>query len=142
MPPTSFRPPASSPYFADLSQLSVRELMLTTACTVMKIFYAMLIPYLWRQKGWSPVLVDTDSNCDSTDAVDHLPDENSKVCVDGKRYYLIRPGDNGAMDCSQRSDHWSEKCVLSNVENMNGFAQLNGDAWAGLRKEDLAGRCV
>ncbi|PNY27079.1 Killer toxin subunits alpha/beta [Tolypocladium capitatum] len=109
-----------------------------------KLFYAMLIPFLWRQKGWNPVLVDTGTDCNSKEKVDLLPNQDDgKVCVSGRRYYLVRPTDDDAEYCSSPSaQHWGMGCRWSNVETLNGFSKLKGGVWADLRKEDLAASIV
>lgn len=103
----------------------------------------MLIPNLWRLKGWSPVLIDTDTACDSKDEIKLVPNENSKVCVDGKRYYLLRP-DGEAETCpGGGAQHWGMPCRTNKMKNMDGFDKLiGGKNWAGLLKEDIAARCV
>ena len=66
----------------------------------------MLIPYIWRQRSWHPVLVDTNTDCDSTVKIQYVPDDQCKVCVDGKRYYLLQPPIGNVISCFYSGDHW------------------------------------
>jgi hypothetical protein len=55
---------------------------------VSKLFYAMLTPYLWRQKGWNPVLLDTRMKYDTKCESQTIADDNGKACVNGKKYFF------------------------------------------------------
>ncbi|KND87760.1 Killer toxin subunits alpha/beta [Tolypocladium ophioglossoides CBS 100239] len=106
-----------------------------------KMFYAMLIPILWRQKGYYPVLVDTLTDCSSTVQINHIPDDTDKVCVDGKRYSLVQPQNVTYLDCVN-DEPGSDWCENSPVNNLDGFNQLTGGNFADLRQEDMAASIV
>ncbi|EQL02078.1 Glycoside hydrolase [Ophiocordyceps sinensis CO18] len=107
------------------------------APSISKLFYAMLIPAIWRMKGWKPVLVDTGTNCDNDETIRFLSKDSPKVCVDGKRYHLARPDGAAMTYTSAASQNWGNFEHFNKLQSLDGFKELTGGAWADLRREDL-----
>ncbi len=114
-----------------------------------KIFFSRLIPYLWRQKGCSPVLVVMHLSCDK-DIDDTsrkiLPEGRiGRICWDNTLYYLARPqGDSLIFDLPSPTIWGGGGARQNRLKGMPGLSTLNGVAssYGGLKKEDLAARYV
>ncbi len=104
---------------------------------MVRLFYAMLIPTLWRQKKWRPVLIDTGTGCNSRGGDDRVPDLNDKMCYEGRRYYLARPEGKALTCLPEHQLRWGVTCRWGKMEKIAGFDMLKGGEWAGLAREDL-----
>lgn len=102
----------------------------------------MLIPFLWRQKDWSPVVIDAGTDCNAKNG-DYLP-SSSNICVEGKKYHLVKPGKQAVKCPSESAQHWGMSCHRNDLETMDGINKLTGGktTWGGLKKEDLVARYV
>lgn len=66
--------------------------------------------------------------------------ENSFVCApDGNAYWLVNMVDQYKSGCSHSGNtHSSNACLAPYVKELPGIAKLDGDAWGGVSKLDLA----
>ncbi|KAK5655929.1 hypothetical protein OQA88_5064 [Cercophora sp. LCS_1] len=104
-----------------------------------KLFYAMMIPHVWRKKGWRPVLIDGGPGCDGK--VGDI-DQASKVCFEGRKYFFARP-DGGAMKCPpERSVSLGMSCTTKSLKALDGIDKLKLGSWGDLEKEDLVASIV
>jgi hypothetical protein len=106
------------------------------------MFYAMLIPILWRQKDWKPVLMDLEVGCDEKGPDSRILDGDlqGKVCVDGRRYHLVRPDGRPTKCPTEHAQNYGRTCTWNKVKALDGFDDLKGGSWADLRKEQIAAR--
>ena len=91
---------------------------------------------LWTQS--STVTATTSSTPDI------LPeDDKGKVCVDGKKYYLLRSDGSAVTYPTPSMEHWGGSSPKwSKMKGMDGLDDLKDGNWAGLKAEDLVARYV
>lgn len=77
--------------------------------TVARLFYTVMIPRLWWHVGWYPVLIDTRTPCNSTKPISLVKNDNSKVCFNDRRYYLLRMA--RCRHCSIKKRMYSQSCL-------------------------------
>lgn len=100
----------------------------------------MLIPYLWRLKEWSPILVDTGVGCKEKFTSSILGNDKGKICFEDKQYHLLRT--DGACMWSEQRVGISRTEAPKKLANFPGLDKLTGKDYGGLTKEDIVARYV
>lgn len=76
----------------------------------------MLIPYLWRQRGYHPVMLDTGLKCGDTTKITHVDYNHGYICLLGNRYHIVE-AHGRAIDYP---------LGRNGVANANDFAEMPG----------------
>ncbi|KAH8883288.1 glycoside hydrolase [Thozetella sp. PMI_491] len=111
---------------------------------LLKIMYALLVPIMWREKGWRPVLMDLETDCGKkVERLSIIPkSDDTLVCFEGRQYMMVRPEGKAFERYSASANHWGLIDHWNQAEPMAGFKTLDGTNWAGLKKEDIVASII
>lgn len=115
------------------------------ADSIMKAIYASLIPLAWPKSNRHehPFVMTSDKPCDFKGSPDQgatIDDDTANknsVCYNGKLYYLVAAGDGPNQDCDG-GDGMAISCRGLTFGTLSGVPTMDGKAWAGITKEDIA----
>ena len=128
------------------------EPLLDVEQRTLRSLYASLIPYAWKLRDSTPVLIDGGFDCDDVGSGDYeyiFPGDNDKAaaCVNRKNYFLLNPV--GRSTICRQMGNWAVKCENYPMSTLPGFDVLGEEdentgatKWGGITREDIAHRYV